>query len=59
MTKTMNDVSIGERFTVAGIEYIKTSEVRVSCCKVINCEAVGNPNQKNYFSPNIEVEVNG
>jgi hypothetical protein len=57
MNKTMKDIAIGERFTVAGVEYIKTNDVRVSCCKVINCEVVGDPNQKNFFSP--DTEVNG
>ena len=57
MNKMMKDVAIGERFTLAGTEYIKTNEVRISCCKIINCEAVGNPNQKNFFSPDIEVNA--
>lgn len=59
MNKKMDEVQVGERFTVGGIEYIKTAAVKISCCKSVNCEAVGNPNNKTYFSPDMEVTVNG
>ena len=59
MNKKMKDVQVGERFSVGGIEYIKTADVKVTCCKTINCEAVGNPNNKSYFAPDMEVMVNG
>lgn len=55
--KKMKDVQIGERFTIGGIEYIKTNEVRVSCCQSVNCEMIGNPNSRTYISP--EMDVNG
>jgi TusA-related sulfurtransferase len=57
IVKKMQDVQVGERFTVAGTEYIKTNEIRVSCCKAFNCEVVGNADSKTYFSP--EMDVNG
>ena len=57
--KKMKDVVIGERFTLGGVDYIKIQEYRVSCCKVINCEVVGDPSKKNFFSSEMDVEING
>jgi hypothetical protein len=59
MLKKMKDVVIGEKFSMAGTEYIKIQEYRVSCCKIINCEVIGDPGNKSYFSSEMDVEVNG
>jgi hypothetical protein len=59
MVKKMKDVVIGEKFSSAGREYIKTQEYKVSCCKTINCEVIGDSNNKSYFSSEMDVEVNG
>lgn len=59
MNKQFSELSVGQRFTVNGVEYIKTQEVRVSCCRSINCQAVNDPNNKTYIQPSTTVSVNG
>jgi hypothetical protein len=59
MQKQFHELAIGDRFTVNGVEYIKTEEVRVSCCRSINCYASSDANQKGHFPGNTEVTING
>lgn len=59
MEKTFAEVAVGEKFTVNNVEYVKTEEVRVSCCKVINAYAVSDASQKAQFPGNITVTING
>jgi hypothetical protein len=59
LTKTLDQVAIGENFTVNNIEYTKIQETKVSCCRSINCHAADNPNQKTFFPGNTVVETNG
>jgi hypothetical protein len=59
MNKTFSELTVGQRFTINGTEYIKTQEVRVSCCKTINCQAVADPNNRIYIHPSTSVTLNG
>jgi len=59
MTKNFGELANGARFTLNGTEYIKTTEVRISCCKTINAQAVNDPNHKIYVKSNIAVNTNG
>ena len=57
--KQFSQLAVGERFVLNGIEYIKTQEVRISCCRSINCQSVMDANHKNFVAPNTTVSVNG
>lgn len=59
LSKTLDQVAVGENFRVNNIEYTKIQEVRVSCCKSINCHVATDANQKTYFPANTVVETNG
>lgn len=59
MNKVFGDLQVGQRFSLNGTEYIKENEVRISCCKSVNCSAVGNSNNKIYVQATTEVTVNG
>lgn len=59
MQKLLSDVPVDTTFIVNGVEYKKVNEVKVSCCKSINAEAVGNANNKTYFPGNTLVDTNG
>jgi len=59
MQKLLSDVPVNATFTVNNVEYKKINEVKVSCCRSINAEAVGNANNKTFFPGNTLVEVNG
>jgi hypothetical protein len=59
LSKTIDQVAVGENFKVNNIEYTKTQEVRISCCKSINCHVADDPNQKTFFPANTVVETNG
>lgn len=50
------EVAVGQKFKFNNIEYTKTDEIKVSCCKRLN--AVNNADQnKIMVSPNQEVEL--
>lgn len=53
------DLKTGDRFSYNGTEYIKVDEVRVSCCKSINCQAAQDPNKRIQIPPNTTVTING
>ena len=59
MEQTFENVAVGTKFTVNNMEYVKTAEVRVSCCRSINCEVASDPNQKAFFPGSTVVVVNG
>jgi hypothetical protein len=58
MTKKFSELAIGERFVLNGVEYIKTQEVRVSCCRSINAQLTNDANNKTFVSGNTVVNVN-
>ena len=59
MEKPLSEVAVGSIFTANGTDYVKTEDVRVSCCRSVNCYAVNDTAQKTYFAPNTVVSVNG
>ena len=58
MTKQFSELSVGERFTLNGVEYVKTQEVRVSCCRSINAQTIADSNNKTFIPHNTTVNVN-
>lgn len=59
MEKTFAELGNGDKFTVNGIEYVKTDEVRISCCKTINAYVASDATQKAQFPGNTTVVING
>lgn len=59
LTKTLDQVAVGENFKVNNVEYTKIQEARVSCCRSVNCHVSGDGNQKTFFPGNTVVETNG
>lgn len=59
MQKTFNDVGVGEKFIVNGVEYTKVQEVRVTCCKSINAHETSNAGNRTFFSKETIVTING
>lgn len=59
ITKQFKDVVVGEKFMYNGLEYERTADVRVSCCKILNAVSTTNPNAKIQIQPLKEVQVNG
>ena len=53
------DLKTGDRFSYNGTEYIKIDEVRISCCKLINCQAAQDPNNRIQIPQNAQVTING
>jgi predicted CxxxxCH...CXXCH cytochrome family protein len=58
MNKLFSELAVGDRFTSNGQEYIKIQDVRVSCCRSVNCHSVGNVNSKSFIHPSTMVTVN-
>ena len=50
MTKNFNEVGLGSKFTVNGVEYIKINEIKVSCCRSINAQVSNDPNNRRHCS---------
>lgn len=59
MEQKLENVAVGTKFTVNNVEYVKTEEVRVSCCRSINCQVASDANQKAFFPGSTVVVVNG
>ena len=57
MQKEFKDVNVNEQFSVNGKQYVKVQPVKVSCCRSINCHAVGNSKDRTFIQPNVKVEV--
>lgn len=57
MEKKFSEVAIGEKFVVNGVEYTKSQEVRVSCCKSVNCHLSDNKGQTSFFPGDALVTV--
>jgi hypothetical protein len=59
LTKTLDQVAVGENFKVNNIEYTKIQETRVSCCRSVNCHVSNDTKQRTFFPGNTVVETNG
>ena len=57
--KKFEEIPVGTKFSIGNTEYIKTEEVRVSCCRSLNCYNVADVNQKLFFSGSTVVVVDG
>ena len=52
-----SSLAIGQSFIYNSQEYVKTQEVRISCCKKANCRVQANSNnKKNYIAPGTLVQ---
>ena len=58
VNKKFSDITVGQIFFVNGVEYVKIKDVRISCCKVVNCHNAANANQRGFFQGNTVVQVN-
>lgn len=59
METKFSDLVVGSRFTLNNVEYIKTEDVRVSCCQVINSYLADNSASRHFIQPETVVVVNG
>ncbi len=55
--KKFMDLSVGEKFTLNGLEYEKIPDERISCCRVNNAQQI-NSGEKIQIIPIEEVSVN-
>lgn len=51
-----SELSVDQKFKLNGAEYVKTTPVKISCCKSLNALKVDN-NEKVMIRPNDEVEL--
>ena len=58
MTKNFNEVGLGSKYTVNGVEYIKINEIKVSCCRSINAQVSNDPNNRTFFTGDTSVIIN-
>lgn len=56
--KIFAEVPLGSKFTVNGLEYVKTETVKVSCCQSINAHLADNTSARVFFQDNVVVTVN-
>lgn len=57
--KTFAEIAVGNKFLYNGVEYKRIEDVRVSCCRVVNCINIADGSNQ-YVPPNSNVEeVNG
>lgn len=59
MNKQFGEIVVGDKFILNGLEYVKTPDIRVSCCRSVNCQSVSNPEQRIFVSVDTVVTVNG
>lgn len=58
MNKTFGELAVGDRFSINGKEYVKTQEIRISCCQRINAQSIANSNEKIKVDPSTTVTIN-
>jgi len=58
MNKTFGELSVGDRFSINGKEYVKIQEIRISCCQRINAQSTTNPSEKIKVDPATTVTIN-
>lgn len=57
MNKTFGELSVGDRFVFNNQEFVKTNEVRISCCRTVNACAANDSNNTVYIQPTTTVTV--
>ncbi len=58
MNKLFQDLKVGDRFLYNGQEFVKTEDIRVSCCRTINAKASNDNSNTTYIQPGTSVVVN-
>jgi hypothetical protein len=56
MIMKFHELTIGAKFTIDNIEYIRIADERISCCKVLNAQKTEN-NEKVQIVPITDVNV--
>jgi hypothetical protein len=51
MDKAFSEIAVGSVFQFNNVQYTKTNDIRVSCCKVINAHETSNKNNTTYIPP--------
>lgn len=59
MNKQFGELSVGDKFVLNNVEFVKTPDVRVSCCKTVNCQSVSNSSERIFVSVETIVTYNG
>lgn len=59
MEKPFSELIVGTKFTINNVEYVKTDEVRVSCCRSVNCQMTADSSQRTFIPAEAIVTVNG
>lgn len=59
MEKPFSEVAVGTVFTLNGTSYMKTQDVRISCCKTINATASTDSNNRIFVPLTTIVTING
>lgn len=57
MQKLFQDVAIGTTFRFNNQDYVKIQNIKVSCCRSVNCHKVNSPNDRHFIQPQQKVEV--
>lgn len=57
-TKPFSELNVGDRFIFNNLEFIKTEDVRVSCCRSVNAKASNDSSSTTYVQPDTVVVVN-
>lgn len=52
------DLNVDDEFTLNDVEYKKTPEQRISCCKYLNAIEKNNPGNKIQVRPQTKVQIN-
>lgn len=58
--KPLSEIAVGSTFVHNGVEYKRIEDVRVSCCRVVNCVKLADGSNE-FIAPDTTVEerVNG
>ena len=52
------DLKVNDVFTLDGVEYKRTTDQKISCCKVLNAVNTANAEQKIQVKPLTTVQIN-
>lgn len=55
--KEFKDLLVNEEFVVNNVKYTKINEVKISCCRSVNCHVHGKQTERTFFAPSTQVEV--
>lgn len=53
--KQLSEIAVGTKFIYNGVEYRRIEDIRVSCCRVVNCVNLADGTNQ-FVAPNTNVE---